>query len=78
MTWEILTGLIIVVGCLISLGGVLARLVRAITRLEVTLAAIDKSVAEDKSANAAEHKEFRGELTNHEIRITGIEKERKG
>lgn len=78
MTWEILAASIVIITCLISVGTVLARLVRAITKLEVTLSSIEKSIAEDKLTNCSEHKEFRCDIKNHEVRITSIENRREG
>jgi len=49
MTWEIVVGLIALIGCAISLGGVLAKLVRALTRLEVTISTLETTLAELKS-----------------------------
>lgn len=73
MTWEIVAGLIALIGCAISLGGVLAKLVRTLTRLDVTLTALDKTVGDDRRINNAEHTEFRGKLNNHEGRISKLE-----
>lgn len=77
MTWEIIAALILILGCLVSLGTVLARLVRAITSLEVALTSLEKAMNEDKTNNAEDHKEFRCDIKNHEIRITKIENEVK-
>ena len=73
MTWEIVVGLTILVSSLIGLGGILAKLIRTLTRLDLTLSAIDKSVSEDRIKNENEHKEIRDELKDHEKRITTIE-----
>ena len=76
MTWEIVVGFGILLGALIPIGGILAKLVHTLTRLDVTLASLNKSVSEDRTKNEQEHKEFCNELQNHEVRIIGIEKER--
>ena len=73
MTWEIVVGLIALIGCAISLGGVLAKLVKTLTRLDVTLTALDKSVGEDRRINNEQHAEFESKLENHEGRITKLE-----
>lgn len=73
MTWEIVAGLIALCGTAISLGGVLAKLVRTLTRLDITLTALDKSVGEDRRANNEEHTRFRDRLDNHERRIYSLE-----
>ena len=49
MTWEILAALIVVVGCLISLGTVLARLVVVLTRLDATMKTIAESVKDHET-----------------------------
>ncbi len=82
MTWEIVLGIIAMCGAGVTLGGVLAKLVHTLTRLDVTLASLDKSVGEDRQMNISEHKMMCGRLENHEVRISsiehGMEHERKG
>ena len=73
MTWEIVVGLIAIIGCAISLGGVLAKLVRALTRLEVTISTLETTLAELKSGNDAAHREIWNELEEHDERITNLE-----
>lgn len=73
MTWEIVVGLIALIGCAISLGGVLAKLVRALTRLEVTISTLETTLAELKSGNDAAHREIWDELEEHDERITKLE-----
>lgn len=73
MTWEIVVGLITISGAAVTLGTVLARLVRTLTRLDVTLTALDKTVGDDRRINNAEHTAFRGKLDNHEGRISKLE-----
>ena len=45
MTWEIIAGLIALCGAAVSLGTVLAKLVRALTRLEVTISTLETTLA---------------------------------
>jgi hypothetical protein len=73
MTWEIIAGLIALCGAAVSLGTVLARLVRTLTRLDITLTALDKSVGEDRRINSEEHADIRARLNAHEGRITKLE-----
>lgn len=73
MTWEIVAGLIALCGTAISLGGVLAKLIRTLTRLDVTLASLERLVNEDRRINTAEHADIRSRLDNHEGRITKLE-----
>lgn len=49
MTWEIIAGLIIITGCLISLGTILTKLVATLTRLDVTLRNVQRMVDETRS-----------------------------
>ena len=73
MTWEIVVGLIALCGVAVSLGTVLAKLVRALTRLEVTISTLETTLAELKSGNDAAHREIWGELEEHDERITKLE-----
>lgn len=73
MTWEIVVGLITLCGVAVSLGTVLAKLVRALTRLEVTISALETTLAELKSGNDAAHREIWDELEEHDERITKLE-----
>jgi len=73
MTWEIVVGLIALIGCAISLGGVLAKLVRALTRLELTISTLETTLAELKSGNDAAHREIWDEIEEHDERITKLE-----
>lgn len=73
MTWEIVAGLIALCGVAVSLGSVLAKLVRALTRLEITISALETTLAELKSGNDAAHREMWDELEEHDERITKLE-----
>jgi hypothetical protein len=73
MTWEIVAGLIAICGAAVSLGTVLARLVRTLTRLDVTLATLDKTIGEDRRINSEERADMRARINAHEGRITKLE-----
>ena len=73
MSWEIVLGIIALCGAGVTLGGVLAKLIHTLTRLDVTLTALDKTVGEDKSANEREHSAIHNKLDDHEGRIKHIE-----
>ncbi|HHW25578.1 MAG TPA: hypothetical protein PK778_09050 [Bacillota bacterium] len=73
MTWEIVAGLLTLCGTMVTLGTVLAKLVKTLTRLDVTLAALERAVGEDRRKNGAEHAEMRAKLESHEGRITRLE-----
>lgn len=73
MTWEIVVGIIALVGFLITIGTMVGKLVQTLTRLDFTLKAL---VAEDK-ANAekskADRREIHRQLDDHELRIHDLE-----
>jgi hypothetical protein len=73
MTWEIVVGIIALVGFLTTIGTMVGKLVHTLTRLDLTLKAL---IAEDK-ANAerskADRKEIRRQLDDHELRIHDLE-----
>lgn len=74
MTWEILVGLIAIVGCLISLGTVLAKLVITLTKLTSTCDELNKTLTQYESQNDKDHTYFRDTIQNHEIRIHDVER----
>lgn len=73
MTWEILSALIIIVGCLITLGGVLVKLVRTLTRLDDTMAQLRVDLNRQHDENKESHKRIYDRLDNHEQRICELE-----
>ena len=74
MTWEILSALIIIVGCLITLGGVLVKLVRTLTRLDDTMAQLRVDLNRQHDENKESHKRIYDRLDNHEQRIVDLER----
>jgi hypothetical protein len=74
MTWEILSALIIIVGCLITLGGVLVKLVRTLTRLDDTMAQLRVDLNRQHDENKESHKRIYDRLDNHEQRICELER----
>lgn len=74
MTWEILSALIIIVGCLITLGGVLVKLVRTLTRLDDTMAQLRVDLNRQHDENKESHKRIYDRLDNHEQRISDLER----
>ncbi|MEG1990686.1 MAG: hypothetical protein RR351_01245 [Christensenella sp.] len=81
MTWEILAALIVIVGCLITLGTVLARLVRTLTVLDCTLKSMQTSHENSEKRNSESHERIfirldKSDKTieNHEYRIETLEK----
>lgn len=74
MTWEILSALIIIVGCLITLGGVLVKLVRTLTRLDDTMAQLRVDLNRQHDENKESHKRIYDMLDDHEHRIGELER----
>lgn len=74
MTWEILSALIIIVGCLITLGGVLVKLVRTLTRLDDTMAQLRVNLNRQHDENKESHKRIYDKLDDHEHRIGELER----
>ena len=74
MTWEILSALIIIVGCLITLGDVLVKLVRTLTRLDDTMAQLRVDLNRQHDENKESHKRIYDRLDNHEQRICELER----
>lgn len=74
MTWEILSALIIIVGCLITLGGVLVKLVRTLTRLDDTMAQLRVDLNRQHDENKESHKRIYDRLDIHEQRICELER----
>lgn len=74
MTWEILSALIIIVGCLITLGGVLVKLVRTLTRLDDTMAQLRVDLNRQHDENKESHRRIYDRLDNHESRIVELER----
>ena len=74
MKWEILSALIIIVGCLITLGGVLVKLVRTLTRLDDTMAQLRVDLNRQHDENKESHKRIYDKLDDHEHRIGELER----
>lgn len=73
MTWEIISALIIVVGSLVSLGGVLAKLIKTLTRLDDTIAHLKIDLNRQHDENKESHKRIYDQLNDHEQRIIELE-----
>lgn len=73
MTWDIITGLITMIGCLIALGTLLAKLISILTKLDNTLTQLQRELGEFKADNKESHKRIWGKLDNHDVRIQKLE-----
>ena len=74
MTWETLSALIIIIGCLITLGGVLGKLVRVLTRLDDTLQHQQTELDRQRDDNRESHKRIYTKIEDHEHRIGELER----
>ena len=74
MTWEILSALIVIVGTLVSLGTVLAKLIRVLTRLDDTVKQLRADLDRQREENRESHKRIYDRLDNHESRIVELER----
>ena len=77
MTWEILVALITIVGSLVGLGTVLAKLIKTLTKLDITLAQLQRELNEFKVENKESHGRIWDKLDNHDERIHNLE-DKKG
>nr|DAQ85496.1 MAG TPA: Protein of unknown function (DUF1515) [Caudoviricetes sp.] len=77
MTWEILSALIVIVGTLISLGTVLAKLIRVLTRLDDTVKQLRADLDRQREENRESHKRIYDRLDDHESRIVELERGEK-
>lgn len=73
MTWEIVVGIIALVGFIASIGGMVWRLSALISRLEAAVKALAEAVNALRGDNAAEHGAMQTQLTDHERRIGRLE-----
>lgn len=74
MTWEMLSALIVIVGTLISLGTVLAKLIRVLTRLDDTVKQLRADLDRQRVENRESHKRINDRLDDHEQRIVELER----
>lgn len=85
MEWQIIASLITLIGCAISLGTILAKLVKVLTKLDITVANQGDQLKSFKEAADEEHRHFEKELNahgrklqEHELRIHDLEREGNG
>ncbi len=69
MTWEILAALITVVLALVTLGGVLARFMRTLTKLECAINSIQQTADRFEKNSDKTHAEMYGVLESHHQRL---------
>jgi hypothetical protein len=84
MSWEIVLGIISLVGFVISIGTLLFKLSAVLTRLDVTVKDMQAANAADRKVKEAQHAEMYGrldtheeQLKDHEFRIRDLERSGK-
>ena len=73
MTWEIVAGIIALIGVFGSVATWASKLSRSLSSLETTLKNLDETLQELKDTNHESHKEFYKRLNEHDCRITKLE-----
>jgi sensor histidine kinase YesM len=81
MTWEIVVGITVLFGFVVSIVAPLFKLSSILTRLDVTVKDMQEANAADRKCKEAEHKEIFDTLddherkwNNHEMRIHDLER----
>ena len=78
MSWEIVAGIIALVGFIGTVAAWVSKLSHTLTSLEMTLKALQEVLSELKENNKESHKEFYHKLDDHEKRIVRLEDWRDG
>lgn len=73
MTWEIVVGIITLIGVLATVATWASKLSRSLASLETTLKDLDATLHELKNTNHESHKEFYKRLNEHDCRIAKLE-----
>ena len=73
MTWEIVTGIIALVGFVATVATVSSKQSGILAKLEATLNALNETLEELKENNRASHKDIYEKIGNHEKRVSEIE-----
>lgn len=73
MTWEIVTGLIVLVGCAISVGTIIYKLANILTKLESAIQSLRETIELIKTSNATDHTKIFETLENVVKRLIDVE-----
>lgn len=73
MTWEIVVGIITLIGVLGTVATWASKLSHSLASLETTLKDLDATLHELKNTNHESHKEFYKRLNEHDCRIAKLE-----
>lgn len=73
MTWEIVLGIIALVGFVGTIATYASKQASVLSKLETTLKALNTTLEELKENNRTSHKEFYDRLADHDGRIKRLE-----
>lgn len=73
MTWEIVAGIISLIGVFGLVASWTSKLTKTLTNLEAVLNALKDTLQELRDANGVDHKHFFKHLADHESRIERLE-----
>ena len=73
MTWEIVLGIISLVGLVGTFVAAAVRVSKTMAMLDVTIQDLKDTLAEFRASNKESHKDFFDRLDNHEHRICKLE-----
>ena len=73
MTWEIVTGIIALVGFVVTIATISSKQSGLLAKLETTLNALNETLEELKENNRESHKDIYNKLSDHETRVAEIE-----
>ena len=77
MTWEIVMGIIALVGFVTTVATVASKQSGILAKLEATLNALNETLEELKENNRARHKDIYNKISDHESRVSEIETKMK-
>lgn len=73
VTWEIVLGIIALVGFVGSIATYVSKQASVLSKLETTLAALNMTLEELKDSNRSSHKDIYNKLGDHDKRISKLE-----
>lgn len=74
MSWEIVVGIIALIGVFSTIATWASKLSRSLSSLETTLKGLNETLQELKDNNHESHKEFYKRLNEHDCRIAKLER----
>ena len=73
MTWEIVTGLIVLVGFIITIGSIIYKLGTILSKLETAVDNLRETITSVKDNNSKEHERFFDMIEKLDRRLTILE-----